>query len=241
MAFGAIIGAGISAAASFLSNKRSGDKSEASVIQQQEFQERMSSTSYQRGMEDMRKAGLNPILAYKMGGASSPMGSMSVHPAGDIGSSAAAGANAVTSARGGKTTRALQKEQTTAVGVGMENTRAATLTQLATAGRITEETQHVAEQRRNTRAQAVITEAHAKEAAMRAGFLSTARGKGNFEADQWIKLLTGGFGAMAGGLMGGAIGRGLGRRRGRGRPGRPRYRSTGDINSGNYLRYNLNN
>jgi len=50
-----------------------------------QWQERMSNTAYQRSMSDMRTAGLNPILAYKQGGASTPAGNVAQMP--DFGAS----------------------------------------------------------------------------------------------------------------------------------------------------------
>lgn len=79
---GTAIGAGIGALAGGALGFFGGSQTNASNAKQaqknRDFQERMSSTAYQRAVEDMKKAGLNPALAYQQGGASSPSGSTAV-------------------------------------------------------------------------------------------------------------------------------------------------------------------
>lgn len=63
-----------SAALSFLGNERTNSANAAIAQNQMDFQERMSNTSYQRAVGDLKKAGLNPMLAYSNAGATTPQG-----------------------------------------------------------------------------------------------------------------------------------------------------------------------
>jgi len=65
---------------------------EAEAQKNRDFQERMSGTQYVRAVQDMKNAGLNPMLAYSQGGAGTPSGGAA--SAGTAGSATASGPSA---------------------------------------------------------------------------------------------------------------------------------------------------
>ncbi|QXP08558.1 MAG: DNA pilot protein [Arizlama microvirus] len=73
-----------------------------------DFQERMRSTQYQTAVDDLQKAGLNPMLAYSQGGAGTPSGATS----GPLQNKVATGA--ATARESANTMNTLQQTQTNA-------------------------------------------------------------------------------------------------------------------------------
>ncbi|WNK13682.1 MAG: DNA pilot protein [Microvirus sp.] len=69
------IGTALSVAGSVAGAADANSANKAAAQTQMDFQQYNSNTSYQRAVADMQAAGLNPMLAYSQGGASTPSGS----------------------------------------------------------------------------------------------------------------------------------------------------------------------
>lgn len=76
----AIAGSLVSGGLGLVGDLFSAHQARSEASRNRSFQERMSNTAHQREVEDLRKAGLNPILSVNRSGASTPGGSMAPPP-----------------------------------------------------------------------------------------------------------------------------------------------------------------
>lgn len=113
---GPLISAGASIAGGLIGSggqDRTNAANAALAQKQMDFQREMSSTAYQRSTADMRAAGINPMLAFMQGGASTPQGTMATmqNPEAALGASVGdAGASAIASARSMKEMQLLDQQ-----------------------------------------------------------------------------------------------------------------------------------
>lgn len=85
---GGIIGAGLSGGLGLFGQRSANRANRDEAQANRDWQERMSNTAYQRAVADMRAAGINPMLAFMKGGASTPSGSQSAPMQNELGTAA---------------------------------------------------------------------------------------------------------------------------------------------------------
>lgn len=107
--WGPVLAGGLSGGLGLAGSMMSASMSKAAAKRMIRFQDLMSRTQYQRMTEDMRKAGLNPILGIASGGNTAMPGAMPTVP--DMGGAAGTGVSAALQARMNKQNIAASKAQ----------------------------------------------------------------------------------------------------------------------------------